>query len=305
VSEDGPARGAPAARPVSGTSGAGSAEVLVAPAKLTVSLRVLGPRADGYHEIEAEMVALDLHDVLEVVRGGAGIEIVAKGGTRVEAVPAGADNIVQRALDAVGARASVRIEKAIPVGGGLGGGSADAAAILRWAGVDDPALAAGLGADVPFCLRGGRALVGGVGERVTRLPFEARSAVLLLPPFPMDTARVYAAWDELDADRSARLRARATSVAAAAMTRNDLAPAALRVDPRLRRWGALLGDTTGRDPMLAGSGSTWWVEGTADALGLAGRDSIELDGESGRLVAAETVPEGWSGVPVSGGRREG
>ena len=83
----------------------------------------------------------------------------------------------------------VRLTKRIPLGGGLGGGSADAGAVLRWAGCDDLELAVTLGADVPFCVVGGRARVEGVGERVTPLPFEPRRYLLVLPPFGVDTAR--------------------------------------------------------------------------------------------------------------------
>src|SRR5690606_36320348 len=118
---------------------------------------------------DAEMVTLDLHDRLEVSEGD-GLEVVlegaAKGGLDV---PESEDNLVQRALRLVGRRAQVRLHKRIPAGAGLGGGSADAAAILRWAGVDDPAVAAELGADVPFCLAGGRARVTGIGEHVDPL----------------------------------------------------------------------------------------------------------------------------------------
>ena len=76
----------------------------------------------------------------------------------------------------------MHIDKRIPPGGGLGGGSADAAAVLRWAGVDDLAAAAALGADVPFCLVGGRARVRGIGEVVEPLPFVDRTVTLVMPP---------------------------------------------------------------------------------------------------------------------------
>ena len=102
-----------------------------------------------------------------------------------------------RALRAVGRRAHVRLEKHIPVGGGLGGGSSDAAAVLRWAGVDDLAVAAGLGADVPFCVRGGRARVTGIGEVLDPLPFVARTFTLVVPPFGCSTPAVYHQWDAL------------------------------------------------------------------------------------------------------------
>jgi len=91
----------------------------------------------------------------------------------------------------------VRLCKRIPVRGGLGGGSTDAAAILRWARCTDPEVAAALGADVPYCVVGGRAEVVGVGERVVPLAYEPRSFVLLVPPFGVETGAVFGAWDHL------------------------------------------------------------------------------------------------------------
>jgi 4-diphosphocytidyl-2-C-methyl-D-erythritol kinase len=216
---------------------------LRAPAKLTLSLRITGVRPDGYHLIDAEMVSLDLADTLVV---GPGEGIVVRGAAG-ELVPAGDDNLVSRALALVGRRASVELVKRIPPGAGLGGGSSDAAAILRWAGFDDLEAAARIGADVPFCVVGGRARVGSIGERVEPLPFEERTFTLLTPPFGCSTPAVYAAWDELGGP--------------AADGPNDLEPAALRVEPRLAEWRDRLGDATGCTPVLAGSGSTWFVEG--------------------------------------------
>ena len=95
-------------------------------------------------------------------------------GVRPDGLPGPGQNLVERALAACGRSAGVRLTKRIPLGGGLGGGSTDAGAVLRWAGCADPEVAVGLGADVPFCLVGGRARVEGVGERVTPLPFEPR-----------------------------------------------------------------------------------------------------------------------------------
>ncbi len=91
----------------------------------------------------------------------------------------------------------MHVVKRIPLGGGLGGGSTDAAAVLRWAGCHDLDVARSLGSDVPFSVAGGRALVEATGEKVTPLPFEARSFLLLVPPFGVNTALVYGAWDEL------------------------------------------------------------------------------------------------------------
>jgi 4-diphosphocytidyl-2-C-methyl-D-erythritol kinase len=210
-------------------------------AKLTLSLRVTGVRDDGYHRLDAEMVTIDLADVLTFTEGD-GLDVVDVAG-----LDGAAFDLVPRALAAVDRTAHVRLEKRIPVGAGLGGGSADAAAVLRWAGCDDLTLAASLGADVPFCLIGGRARVRGIGEIVEPLPFEAREFTLLTPPLAVDTSAVYRRWDELGGPT--------------ADGPNDLEPAALAVEPGLADWRDRLGDATGRTPQLAGSGSTWFVDG--------------------------------------------
>ncbi len=117
-----------------GASGPLVAEV-TAPAKLTLSLRVTGVRPDGYHLLDAEMVALDLADTL-YFSDGDGLEVVdagASAGGHGE-VPTDGSNLVNKALSLVGRKAHVRLVKRIPAGAGLGGGSADAAAVLRWAG---------------------------------------------------------------------------------------------------------------------------------------------------------------------------
>ncbi|HWC10443.1 MAG TPA: 4-(cytidine 5'-diphospho)-2-C-methyl-D-erythritol kinase [Acidimicrobiales bacterium] len=216
---------------------------MLAPAKLTLSLGVVGARADGYHLLDAEMVTLSLADVVEL-GPGRGLEV---DGPHAAGVPVDETNLVCRALAACGRTAHVRIEKHVPAGAGLAGGSADAAAVLRWAGCRDLALAASIGADVPFCLVGGRARVRGIGEAVEPLPFEDRGFTLLVPPLAVPTAAVYAAWDEMGGP--------------AGEHGNDLEPAALEVAPELERWRDRLRDATGAEPRLAGSGSTWFVEG--------------------------------------------
>jgi 4-diphosphocytidyl-2-C-methyl-D-erythritol kinase len=217
--------------------------VLAAPAKLTVSLGVTGVRGDGYHLIDAEMVSLDLADELALSEGSGLVVVEGRHLGHVDPD----DNLVGRALRAVGRRAHVELRKRIPAGGGLGGGSSNAAAILRWAGCDDLAVAASLGADVPFCLRGGRARVTGIGEVLEPLPFVARTYTLAMPPYGCSTPAVYAAWDDLGGP--------------AAAGPNDLEPAALVVEPRMARFRDDLADATGQVPRLAGSGSTWFVEG--------------------------------------------
>lgn len=223
-----------------------------APAKLTVSLRCIGVRPDGYHLIDAEMVSLDLADTL---RFDAAPDIILRVTTDANAsrglpVTAGDDNLVAKALRRLNRTAHVTIHKRIPAGAGLGGGSSNAAAVFRWAGRTSDAdviASAQLGADVAFCIRGGRARVLGVGEILEPLPFVERTFTLLTPPFGVSTPAVYRAWDALGAPTSAGL--------------NDLEPAALAVEPRLQVWRDKLASLTGKTPTLAGSGSTWFVEG--------------------------------------------
>ncbi len=225
------------------------ATTVIAPAKLTVSLRITGTRPDGFHLIDAEMVTVDLVDTL-VFDDGDGLEI--EGATGL-AVPADDQNLVNRALRLLDRRANIRLTKRIPAGAGLGGGSADAAAVFRWAGVYDTDLAASLGADVPFCLTGGRARVTGIGELIEPLPRHDRVFTLLTPPFGCSTPAVYRAWDELGGP--------------VGQGPNDLEPAALVVEPRLAEWRDQLADRTGATPVLAGSGSTWFVDGSHPQAG--------------------------------------
>ena len=219
----------------------------LAPAKLTLSLRITGVRQDGYHEVDAEMVTLDFGDRLEITEGESGVRMLDEAGGEIRGVAAPGENLVERALVLAGRRARVTVHKRIPVGAGLGGGSADAAAVLRWAGITDTESAASIGADVAFCLVGGRARVRGIGEIIEPRPYVAEQYTLLLAPLACNTAQVYAAWDELGGP--------------AGDHGNDLEVAALRVVPELTVWRDMLGDSTGLTPRLAGSGSTWFVAG--------------------------------------------
>ncbi|HEY1988749.1 MAG TPA: 4-(cytidine 5'-diphospho)-2-C-methyl-D-erythritol kinase [Acidimicrobiales bacterium] len=267
---------------------------LMAPAKLTLSLTITGVRPDGYHELDSEMVTLDLADTL-MIGPGEGLTIesgTTSGDGRGEGEPdasgaeapglsAGDDNLVVRALKAVGRTARVRLIKRIPVGAGLGGGSADAAAILRWAGCTDLEVATALGADVPFCVAGGRARVRGIGESVTALTQQDREFTLLLPPFGMDTASVYRGWDAMS---------RAGSLLPEGTSGNDLEAPALSVEPRLALWRQAFAAATGVEPRLAGSGSTWFVDGGPDTFGLEDRRFLQLGRSSARLLRARTTP---------------
>jgi 4-diphosphocytidyl-2-C-methyl-D-erythritol kinase len=219
---------------------------LQAPAKLTVSLRITGVRTDGYHLIDAEMVTLELADGLLVEPATRSSLDVT--GPYAAGIPTDGTNLVLRALELAGVTARVHLHKRIPHGGGLGGGSADGAAILRWAGATDPRVAVRLGADVPFCVHGGRARVRGVGEVIDPLPAVARDFTLIIPPLVVPTPAVFRAWDDLGGPVDD-------------VTENDLTAAAIAVVPELARWRDRIAEATGRPARLAGSGATWFVDG--------------------------------------------
>jgi 4-diphosphocytidyl-2-C-methyl-D-erythritol kinase len=240
---------------------------VLAPAKLTLTLRVTGVRPDGYHLIDAEMVSLDLADVLTIDPTRSGISV---SGPYAAGVPVDGSNLVARALQLGGRPAAVHIDKRIPHGGGLGGGSADAAAVLRWAGFEDLTAASRLGADVPFCMVGGRARVRGIGEIVEPTTFQPLDVTLVVPPLHVSTLAVYRAWDDLGGPT--------------ADGPNDLEPAALVVEPELVRWRDRIAATCGVTPVLAGSGATWFVPGRRD-------DALaSLRGEGVAVVVARTTP---------------
>jgi 4-diphosphocytidyl-2-C-methyl-D-erythritol kinase len=177
-------------------------------AKINLALRVVGVRPDGFHELQTVFQSLALHDTLEIEAARGPLDVASDD----PRCPAGRDNLVWRAAAAVwrasgrqGAPrgAAVRLIKRVPMAAGLGGGSSDAAAALRafaalWRVRADrlPALAAGLGSDVPYFLHGGTALGLERGDLIVRLS-DARPAwvVLVVPPFGVRTADAYAWWD--------------------------------------------------------------------------------------------------------------
>lgn len=215
---------------------------LFAPAKLTLSLVITGLRADGMHLIDAEMITLDFGDTLRLAPGDG---VHYEGAYRGES---DGSDLVSRSLQLLGERRKVVVTKRIAPGAGLGGGSSDAAAVLAAGGFDDRARAAQLGADIAFCLSGGRARVRGIGEDVSPLPYLRRTFTLLTPPLMCSTPAVYRAWDDMGGPRGDN--------------GNDLEPAALRVEPRLAGYRDQLSDHAGKRARLAGSGSTWFVEGS-------------------------------------------
>ncbi len=218
---------------------------IIAPAKLTLSLVITGVRSDGFHLIEAEMVSLDIADIIDIT--DAPTTTLSVSGPYADGVPVDDSNLVARALVLAGRTARVHIEKNIPHGGGLGGGSTDAAAVLKWAQWSDVAATARLGADIPFCFVGGRARVTGIGEIVTPLPHEDRNVTLFLPPISVSTPAVYHEWDAMGGPIGPK--------------GNDLEPAAINAYPELGTWRDRVESAMGSTLNLAGSGSTWFAHG--------------------------------------------
>lgn len=216
-----------------------------APAKLTLSLKITGVRADGYHLIDALMASLDIADILTIEESDT--TTIEVSGPYAQGVPTDNSNLVSKALELVGRTAHVHIEKNIPHGGGLGGGSTNAAAILRWAHFEDHLGAARIGADVPFCLTGGRARVTGIGEIIQPEDFIPQDITLIIPPIHVPTPAVYRMWDSLGGPSGD--------------FENDLEPAALAAIADLATWRDAIEAGIGQRPRLAGSGATWFVYG--------------------------------------------
>jgi 4-diphosphocytidyl-2-C-methyl-D-erythritol kinase len=273
--------------------------VRVAPAKLNLTLAVVGRRPDGFHDLHSVFVPLGLHDVLTLAPARAGR---ADDTLHVSGLDAGPieDNLVLRAIAA--ARTAIgegpgrpstpalaaRLEKLIPVAAGLGGGSSDAAAAFdgaleAWGAAADLeadrrlGAAADVGSDVPFFLTGGPALVEGRGERITPLTgVHGHPGILLVTPaVAVRTPDVFAVFDGARGagDGSVRMTSAhlaqelgnglsATDLLARAgvlASANDLLPAVVLVEPGLVGVRRALTRTLGQPIGLSGSGPTLWT----------------------------------------------
>ena len=245
-----------------------------APAKLNLVLHVGARRADGLHELASLFASLDLADVVALEEAPtAPDEVICPG---VEE-----PNLAGAAIDALRAQLGgdlpplrVAIEKRIPVAAGLGGGSADAAAVPRAANhlAGDPLdasalrrLGATIGADVPSQIEPRHALVTGAGEHVEPVELAPMAVVLVPAPVGLSTAAVYAEADRIGSTRAsldpAALRALADLPPAELAPRleNDLEPAACSLRPELEdtltaveRTGALAARVTGSGPTVFG-----------------------------------------------------
>ncbi len=278
-----------------------------APGKVNLCL-FLGPlRDDGRHEVVTLLESVSLADQITVTPAPASASASVPQDHVVCAGVPGL-NIVSQTLDGLRAQGwdapplRVAIEKRIPVAGGMGGGSADAAAVLRMASAIAPVasgvideLAASLGADVPSQLRPGLFLGTGAGEVVERREPLAEHAFVIVPQdFGLSTPEVYREADRLGLPRDASdLAHRLNAVRAGGMPElvNDLEPAALSLRPEIGRTLEAVRDAGAEHAMVSGSGPTvFGLFGGADAADRAASAAFSL---------ADRYPDATSAAPVS------
>ena len=272
-----------------------------APAKINLTLHILGRRPDGYHALESLVVFSGAGDTL-TLSPGSGLTLEIAGPTAPAAGDA-RDNLVLRAARALGERApgivcgAFRLEKRLPVAAGIGGGSSDAAAALRLLArvngmaMDDPRLleaARATGSDVPVCLLGRAARMRGAGEDVVAIAgFAPRHGVLVNPRVPVATPDVFRALG-LAPGASSGLSAMPDDPAAVdvAGLRNDLAAPARSVAPVIAEVEAALARAGASLVRMSGSG--------ASVVGLAAGPEAAAD----VAAAVARAHPGWWVAPV-------
>jgi 4-diphosphocytidyl-2-C-methyl-D-erythritol kinase len=283
-----------------------------APAKVNLTLRVLGRRADGYHELESLVAFADIGDTLSLTPGEE-LALTVRGPSAAQA-GAEADNLVLKAARALAARSpglrlgAFDLDKRLPVAAGLGGGSADAAAALRLLAQindipgDDPRLAEAAratGADVPVCLDPRPRVMRGIGEILSRpLDLPPLPAVLVNPGVALATKSVFAGWtpavgqyDACDPETIATLDRREDLLLFLMGQPNDLEFSAIELAPAVAQALHALRALPGRRvARLSGSGATCF------ALFSAAAEAI---------VAAKTLSERFPHWWVRAGRLGG
>ncbi len=233
--------------------------VVPAPAKVNLFLHVTGRRGDGYHLLESLFALVDLADTVTLARRDDGAIVRARDMPGV----AERDDLAVRAAaalrEATGTRhgATIAVDKRIPLGGGLGGGSSDAASVLlalnrlwslRLSRDELAAIGVRLGADVPFFVRGENAIVRGIGEEITPVSLPRQWLALALPAVQVPTAAIFAAPELTRSTPSAKM-----NVFSVSYGRNDLEPVAAARHPEVAAALAALGRAAG-NARMTGSG---------------------------------------------------
>ena len=264
-------------------------------AKVNYALDVLGLRTDGYHEVSTVMQSISLADELELRRAAGGFDLSLE----PEEVAIGPQErnttyLAWKALQRLTGEefpVKLTLRKEIPTGAGLGGGSADAAAVLVGLNelfslglqVDEMrGIGARIGADVPFCISGGTALGEGIGEILTPLPAPpAHLLVVAKPPGSADTAGIYRAYDEAKTESTNSVKPVVSALcsnslpALAAAVGNDLAPVTKGIIPEVAKLERTLLASRALGASMSGSGTAvYGIFDDAEAAGIA-KDMVD------------------------------
>ena len=253
-------------------------------AKLNLTLDITGVRPDGYHLLKSVMQTIDLHDDIELKRTESGVTLtlICEGNEASghDTIPAGSDNLVCRAaqlmLDKHGSGGvAIKLVKRIPAAAGMGGGSADAAAVLRGMnrlyemGLSCEELCetgVKLGADVPFCVMGGTRLCEGIGEKMTELPGIGKIHLLYVKPaVDVPTGKIYRMYDgesaavtHPDNDSICALicSGNVTADELGKYLGNVFEPLAIRLHPEIQKIKEAMTETGAAGTLMTGSGPT-------------------------------------------------
>ncbi len=290
---------------------------VMAPAKVNLGLRILAREASGFHQLETVFLALEMGDTLRVEVGGDGISL------SVDGPPTGPleKNLVHRAarafMDRLGERGGlkIRLSKRIPVQGGLGGGSSDAAATLKalsalFPGAVEEAelwrMAGDLGSDVPFFLsRYPMALAWGRGERLLPLlPLPGAWVVLALPPLSVSTPEAFAALAEERSLQGSARRAGSLGLedlgswaGLASLAENDFEAVVFRRFPLLGRIRAVMEEASPTLSLLSGTGASLFAVFLDKGAAEAGMEGLQASFPETRFVLTRSL-EKWPGPVI-------
>lgn len=262
-----------------------------APAKLNLTLHVTGRRADGYHLLDSLVVFLEVGDVVTVADGPLSLAV---SGPFAEGLAGDPDNLCLRAARLAGRDVAILLEKNLPVASGIGGGSADAAAVLRAldaSHVDSQTL----GADVPVCLAGRPTRMQGSGEILTPLPpLPPLQVVLVNPRVALSTPAVFRALDRRDnpsmPDTLPDFPDTQTLIDFVATCRNDLQAPAIALLPQIADCLSALESAGAALARMSGSGATCFGLFAEASLAQAARDRIAATQPGWWVVASGLAP---------------
>ncbi len=278
-----------------------------APAKINLFLRVIGRRSDGYHEMDSIFVPISLADRVRIeVRPSQSPAVSLR--CAVASIADSKTNLATRAARAfmhefgVTGEVQIDLDKAIPMGAGLGGGSSDAGAVLRMMaalfGVDArgrmEAVAVSLGADVPFFLDPRPSRVGGIGEIIAPLQgFPTLYLVIAVPPVEVPTGPIFKALKPAQWSGPAPeddFRAILAGRISASSLVNDLAPVAIERYPEIGQLKAILEESGARAAAMTGSGGAVFGVFESAKAAVEGAESMRSRAPAARVFPVRSLP---------------